>query len=222
LYSGFARITTVSRYSSKNLPVLALAPRFTEKAAKFLADFANTHPDGLDRFARKWTDRLGATGWWNERVQDIAKAQQTVRAVWEGKSQGDQAVSVGLGLIAPRQDYRQEYDAGYIDTSMVLFHVNWEGGYIWARPRDMNDYVWLSLLHCSKQLAICANREGGCPTPYFIRIKANQKFCSDECAAPAQRAFKQQWWSEHGEEWRQQRLKLKSRKQSARKKMSRQ
>jgi hypothetical protein len=123
----------------------------------------------------KWGDRTSRG--WSDHVQGILEAQQIVRSIWEGKLRGseDQSVGLGLGLTVPRRDY----DPRYFDSSIVLFHVSWEYGCIWARPRDLNDYVWLSLLQNSKRLAVCANKEDGCPAPYFIRSKPNQKFCSD-------------------------------------------
>jgi hypothetical protein len=46
----------------------------------------------------------------------------------------------------------------------------------------------------------CANPE--CPAPYFFVQRKNQRYCSEICAAPAQRELKRKWWAEHGEEWR--------------------
>jgi hypothetical protein len=135
----------------------------------------------------------------------FSEVQKTVRELWEGKLKGSEAqiVANGLSLQVDRQE------EGHVDSSQVLFNVNWESGYIWARPRDLGDDVWLSLLQYSRQLAVCANKENGCPGPYFIKMRPNQKFCSEVCAAPAQRAFKRQWFQEHGEEWRKKWLKKK-------------
>jgi hypothetical protein len=36
-----------------------------------------------------------------------------------------------------------------------------------------------------------------CPAPYFIAKKKWQKYCSPECAGPATRESKRQWWREH-------------------------
>jgi hypothetical protein len=58
----------------------------------------------------------------------------------------------------------------------------------------------------------CANPE--CPAPYFFAERKNQKYCSEICAAPAQRELKRQWWAEHGEEWRTARKKAESSKRS--------
>lgn len=51
----------------------------------------------------------------------------------------------------------------------------------------------------------CENSD--CPAPYFIAKRRTQKFCSEVCAAPAQREYKNAWWREHGKEWRQDRNK---------------
>jgi hypothetical protein len=56
----------------------------------------------------------------------------------------------------------------------------------------------------------CANPE--CPAPYFFVKRKNQRYCSEICAAPAQRELKRQWWAEHGEEWRAARQGKKSSK----------
>ncbi len=48
--------------------------------------------------------------------------------------------------------------------------------------------------------SVCGN--SACPAPYFFAQRRSQKYCSEECAAPAQREFKRKWWSEHGPKWR--------------------
>ncbi len=53
----------------------------------------------------------------------------------------------------------------------------------------------------------CANSD--CAKPYFIAEKKSFKYCSPACSAPAQRAFKREWWAEHGPGWRERRT-LKS------------
>jgi hypothetical protein len=51
-----------------------------------------------------------------------------------------------------------------------------------------------------QRTSICGNFD--CPAPYFFARRRSQKYCSGECAAPAQREFKRKWWSEHGPKWR--------------------
>jgi hypothetical protein len=52
-----------------------------------------------------------------------------------------------------------------------------------------------------------------CPAPYYIAKRRNQKFCTEICAAPAQREQKSAWWSEHGEKWRKKQKSKAGRKQ---------
>lgn len=85
-------------------------------------------------------------------------------------------------------------------------------------PNPSLDTVWKALgnifvaLMPAKRLAdrmrSCVNP--ACPAPYYIAKRRGQKFCTEICAAPAQREQKSAWWSEHGEKWRKKRKKQKS------------
>lgn len=41
----------------------------------------------------------------------------------------------------------------------------------------------------------CGNPE--CPAPYFFAKKKSQRFCSEDCSAPAKREAKRRWWREN-------------------------
>lgn len=56
------------------------------------------------------------------------------------------------------------------------------------------------LVKAGDRARYCANPE--CPAPYFFVKRKNQRYCSEICAAPAQRELKRKWWAKHGEEWR--------------------
>jgi hypothetical protein len=185
-----------------------LTVRYTKVGAKMLVDFVNTRPERFERFNKSWHDKTGMfwTGPVDGLAQSFFEVQHTVREIWEGKRQGDEErlVNIGLGLTYPRPEYKD------LGTSWSPLQVGWSESGFRLAPRDLNDLVWLTLLQHSSHLAICANREGGCVTPYFLRRKPAYKYCSDACAKPAQRAFKLQWWNEHGEKWRQKRLRKKT------------
>lgn len=66
------------------------------------------------------------------------------------------------------------------------------------------------LIKVGDKARYCANPE--CPAPYFFVQRKNQRYCSEICAAPAQRELKRQWWAEHGDEWRAARQSKKSSK----------
>lgn len=52
----------------------------------------------------------------------------------------------------------------------------------------LQDWIGDKAKHCSGPT---------CPAPYFIATKKWQKFCSPQCAEPAQRECKRQWWREN-------------------------
>lgn len=54
--------------------------------------------------------------------------------------------------------------------------------------------------HLKDRTAVCGNKD--CLTPYFFPVRSTQKYCSPECAAPAQREFKRGWWNRKGPVWR--------------------
>jgi len=65
------------------------------------------------------------------------------------------------------------------------------------------------LLRSLDRLRVCHNGppKGDCVAPFFLASRRNQQFCSDACAAPAQRQHKLRWWRQHGEQWRKRRAK---------------
>jgi hypothetical protein len=60
--------------------------------------------------------------------------------------------------------------------------------------------VLLKIQHSADRFGFCGNPQ--CQTPYFMAGRSSQKFCSEPCAEPAQRAHKRAWWAEHGAESR--------------------
>lgn len=64
------------------------------------------------------------------------------------------------------------------------------------------------LVKAGDRARYCANPE--CPAPYFFVKRKNQRYCSEICAAPAQRELKRKWWAKHGEEWRKSRTVKKT------------
>jgi hypothetical protein len=80
------------------------------------------------------------------------------------------------------------------------------------KPAEGSSYhpVWkaigniaVGLTHAQRvtdRMRTCPN--SSCPAPHFVAKRKTQKFCSEICAAPAQREQKKAWWNEHGENWR--------------------
>jgi hypothetical protein len=87
-----------------------------------------------------------------------------------------------------------------------------------AIPRGIDGFL-LVLLYALKHthlLRYCANAD--CREPYFVGSRASQVFCSEPCAAPAQREAKRRWWDAHGEARRKTRRKLEGGKHAKAKK----
>jgi hypothetical protein len=67
--------------------------------------------------------------------------------------------------------------------------------------------------HCHR-LTQCNNP--ACPSPFFFARRLSQRFCSEDCALPAQREIKRRWWTEHGTNWRRRRAAKKKKPRRAR------
>jgi len=65
----------------------------------------------------------------------------------------------------------------------------------------------LQAIGLADRMAVCGNAE--CAAPYFIATRETQKYCGEDCAAPAQRAYKRNWWKQHGKEWSKERKRGK-------------
>jgi len=167
-----------------------------------LVDFANTRPDtaAFERFKNRFESPHGLK--WLGDEDDFRWSQGILRQVWEGKKKGIEALQVQLALGIKPDPHGESIGAPPI-------HVDWEGSCLFVAPRHLRDLIWLTLLQHSNQLAICENLGGGCQTPYFLRRKPADKYCSASCARPAQRAFKREWWRKHGKLWRDTQMKRK-------------
>lgn len=180
-----------------NAPRHTLAIRYDKQWAEMLVSFANAQT--FEYFYRRY--RIAALMEWAGGEQEFQRSQELVRAIWEGKEDGAGEVARHLGLMPKSRQ----------DLGPPLITVDWKQRSLLVIDRDLNDLVWLTLLQHADQLAICANRDGGCPTPYFLRKKPTYKYCSSACSAPAQRKFKREWWSKVGSKQRQRTMRVAKR-----------
>lgn len=172
-----------------------LAIRYGKRAAGMLVEFANTRPEpeAFERFRRRWE---GHGLKWNGGEDEFRWEQHMLRETWEGKHPGLERRQIELCLGIATQ-------AGEESVGPPPIHVDWNEGSLFVAERNLNDLIWLTFLQHSRRLGICANksRDDGCLTPYFIRYRPKQQFCSDACAKPRQRESKRRWWKEHGKNW---------------------
>jgi hypothetical protein len=139
----------------------------------------------------------------------IQRAQHGLAYAWRGPTTLVREVSV-LRLIGLYMHYEPE------PPGIDLFPRGQKTEYrMWLADQSVDGFVLVLLraLHIVEQMRYCTNPT--CPTPYFIAKKRRQKYCSEDCALPAQREFKRAWWDAHGDAWR------KARKASAKRKLQR-
>ncbi len=81
-----------------------------------------------------------------------------------------------------------------------------------APPLTPLEQAFTHLQHEGRRAKRCGNEN--CPAPYFFAKRATQKYCSDECAAPAKREAKLRWWhapEHHAKEKRRKRRRSQKR-----------
>lgn len=211
----YFRNSSVEMYSSMKkrrgnlagrIDVVITLPKW---APELLTDFANA---SAEWFNKQWHKKWQWRGFlpWTDESEEFSELQEVVRKVWRGKASGEYEVSRHLGL----GKYGSEREFGGSPL-----YIDWKKGNLYLGASDLNEVLWFTLLHYSQHLGICANEksdrnpDGTCVTPFFIKYRPQQQFCSEECALPAQRESKRRWWSEHREDW------LKGRKHKANRKV---
>ncbi len=159
-------------------------------ALTMLVDLANAQ--SVDFFLQKWQFRelLSLT----QEPKDFDQLRAVVRKVWRGEASGAAEVSRHLGFVHDKSARH----------SRPPLYVDWKRSNLYLSASDLNDVVWLTLLRYSQSLGVCGNVEsrenptGTCVTPYFIKYRPQNQFCSEICAGPAHRETKRRWWNEKG------------------------
>jgi hypothetical protein len=142
--------------------------------------------------------------------EDLLTLRDELRLLWEYDSR--RKIEVGRLLVGPvvgwhaRRLSRLVYEAAPQPPQKVIcdywlrkerqpIEVEWtkEAKKIKPRPQCLPAVLSWGCVHYAGHLKFCANPE--CLNPYFISKRTDQKYCSDECAAPAKREAKRRWWS---------------------------
>jgi hypothetical protein len=181
---------------------LGVHPKFNKLATEMLVEFANTRsgPEAAEYFQRKWTKRLGLSWGDSWRFENV---QGNVQRIWKGSNRNPATMmSINLGFNGD----------GEVRVPIV---VDWNRGMLTIEPHTLDQLIWLILLQYSARLGICENHGNGgdCVTPYFLKYRPKQRFCSDPCTAPARRESARLWWSREGDKWLAKRRGKKSRTQ---------
>ena len=121
------------------------------------------------------------------------QAREVLREIWRGNSEKLPAV-----LLPSPEDvvFASEPQWGWPPQIKMDWH---RGEFVYTPDNEFQRAVY-ELFRRSPFAKVCANPD--CPAPYFIAGKTAQRYCSEACAEPSQRAYKLRWWREHGTEWR--------------------
>jgi hypothetical protein len=187
------------------------------RAEKFLTHLANLNDEGFDRFWRTYgtffpegafalseevereyrsapglqSGEVPSGGAWLQRTEELSPKEKLELVRREVLRMRDKLREAWV-IADPRQkDWR-------------LFLLRIEFNQIAARtveqmlerPQSGLDSAIGRLSKIPDRAKFCANPMG-CQTPYFIAARRSQKYCSEPCAAPAQREHKEQWWKDH-------------------------
>lgn len=202
------------------------------RAKKFLLDLANLSDESLndpkrglvtafekrysDILPLKWqffamkekaeeasrTARVGSLLWatgGNAVFVDTDALREAVRAIWVAPDNRTKEWGV-FRLIDAAQISETNPPP---DTWPATFNIKF-GCVAPIPPPTPFEHCMRYLLGQGSRAAVC--QHAGCPGHYFFASRKNQKFCSPECALPAQRAFKRKWWAKNGRRWRARRV----------------
>lgn len=120
--------------------------------------------------------------------------REALREIWRGDS--DKLTEV---LLPPQEEMGMDGSEWTSDWNPQL-KLDWQRGEFVYIPRSEFQGALYELFRRSAFVKLCAN--SNCPAPYFVANKTTQRFCSESCAEVLQRAYKLQWWREHGSERR--------------------
>jgi hypothetical protein len=203
----------VSTNSSDIQPVGALAAISAAGSKKFLCELANLRSDtaALRRFKMKfeaiflpevpWAKvRQWATDVEEEDYPELSQddllwkywlmpLRNAVRVIWEADPRAKQ-----WGIFRILEKFFAVGDRS-LAVGPIMEDSEWFLGPL--RPPSRCELLFQ---HLKGRTLRCHNSE--CVAPYFFAVRQSQKYCSETCAAPAQREFKRKWWAEHGNQWR--------------------
>ena len=208
--------------STSQTPETLAAPREYKKPnIDALVELANLRDDpaAFERFARRWPvfacveERLEegdyATNYMGfaygehptrmppkipKRFVLTWQEREAVRRIWRGDS--DKLTEV----LLPTPEEMMMDHLEWASAWNPQLKLDWQRGEFVYIPRSEFQGALYELFRRSAFVKLCANSD--CPAPYFIADKTTQRYCSESCAEVLQRAYKLQWWKEHGSERR--------------------
>jgi hypothetical protein len=176
---------------------------------RILCELANLREDGIPRFRQMWDMyfRRYTNG-------ELLLRRDELRMLWakrssylkRGFTEEDWERLIGVSVTKRTMALYEIGELRYPDPLEQVVCEHWlrQKGQRWIvtwRPRDkrmsadprfLPAVLALGCLHFADRLCVCRNSE--CPARFFIGTRSDRKYCSDECARPAKKAAKLNWW----------------------------
>ena len=132
--------------------------------------------------------------------------REALREIWRGNSKKLRDVLIDVMVRSLDELIGAKDSEGGSPPQLKL---DWHRGEFVYTPQSKFQGAVYQLFRRSALAKFCANPD--CPAPYFIAGRSTQQYCSEKCSGVLQRAQKRQWWKEHGNEWRHESTRKKSR-----------
>ena len=196
---------------------LANIPATAKSAEAFFLELANLHSDvaSCGRFANRFANYLTGFADPSARAQYANSSirlfafelwRDTLRKVWAKPTGREREYQVMKFRDFFIEDIRRSELARRVGSqekageNLVL--SAFDDGFV--LPEHAFDKAVHHLFRLAARARFCGNPN--CPSPYFFGSRRTQKYCSEDCALPSQRASKAEWWAKHGNVWRKARL----------------
>ena len=210
-----------------HIDTLAKAGGITRaRAERFILELANVHPskDAVDRLLNKFPeffpdlDDPGVVAAihkepYRRLIRDVERQLQLAP---EQSPKVAFVFFLSYSLLQEIWNAPEEWTAYWKILATLLLYNNL------SRPRSgvagtpddpLAPPPWTPFTVAMTYLSLILERTRRCKNPsckampFFFARKKGQEYCSDACAAEAQREYKRKWWAEHGKQWRKERKK---------------
>jgi hypothetical protein len=212
----------MTKNSSKHIRFQNLVRIPDRKVKRFLVDYANMSDDGqraIDAFERRYFDIIPSPWLLSSHKKTVEESapnsllrfidernlirftpsfRDALRAIWIAPDQRTKEWGVFRlieGAVISQTNPRPDEILGtlkIIDGSVAPL----------PPPSPLEQCLQYLLRNATKTL-ICSNQD--CPARFFFASRKSQKYCSTDCALPAQRFYKRKWWAKNGKQRRTQR-----------------
>jgi hypothetical protein len=124
-------------------------------------------------------------------VRNLVDFVNDLKIAWTCDTRLDRELAIASILVAYVHGPKGKFSSMVTITSTYSFIGHND-------PIELDGFalVLLHALHFARNMRCCANPD--CPARYYLAPRG--KYCSKECAAPSQRAFKLAWWDRHKKE----------------------